>query len=145
MAINLVVFGFNIRVVNVYSPTDCEPNNTIKDTFYRELSKASKVQQKHQKLLVIGDFNATTSLAYKNCCFDGSNFMPDNDCNNNGSRLKAFCRSKNLSISSTYFNYPSQQRYTWYSPDGITKKVNDYVLSEKFIQQYMTDCVVDPI
>ena len=35
-------------------------------------------------------------------------------------------------------------RYTWYSCDKKTKKVIDYVLTNKFVQQYITDCVVKP-
>ena len=33
-------------------------------------------------------------------------------------------------------------RYTWYSSDKRTKKVLDYVLAEKYIQNYTTDCRV---
>ena len=33
-------------------------------------------------------------------------------------------------------------RYTWYSNDKRTKKVLDYVLAEKYIQNYTTDCRV---
>ena len=33
-------------------------------------------------------------------------------------------------------------RYTWYSNDKKTKKINDYVLTEKYVQQYVTQCIV---
>ena len=52
--------------------------------------------------------------------------------------------SKRLCIASTYFHYSNEKRYTWYSCDKITKKVNDYVLTESYIQQYVTDCMVNP-
>ena len=89
------------------------------------------------------DFNAETSLGYMKCDFDGVGFITDNECNDNGSRLKSFCRSEKLCMASTYFNHPREQRYTWYSPDQRTKKKLDYVLTAKYIQQYITECVVD--
>ena len=33
-------------------------------------------------------------------------------------------------------------RYTWYSNDKKTNKINDYVLTEKYIQQYVIQCIV---
>ena len=33
-------------------------------------------------------------------------------------------------------------RYTWYSNDGKTRKILDYVLVETYVQQYVTDCRV---
>ena len=55
MATNLKVHGFTIRVVNGYSPTNCDGSEYQKETFYRLLRISSKKDQKHQKILVIGD------------------------------------------------------------------------------------------
>ena len=33
------------------------------------------------------------------CDFDGTGFITDNECNENGIRLKPFCRSKKLGIA----------------------------------------------
>ena len=38
----------------------------------------------------MGDFNATTSLAFQKCEFDGTKVLTDKDCNANGYRLKTF-------------------------------------------------------
>ena len=43
----------------------------------------------------------------------------------------------------TYFDHPLNKRYTWYSNDGRTKKVLDYMLTESFLQQFITNCVVN--
>ena len=144
ITINIKIFGFNIRVVNVYSPTETDDNTNKKDTFYRSLKKACQKRQKHEKLIVAGDFNARTSLAFKKCCYDGASVMPDDDCNENGSRLKTFCMSERLCIASTYFDHPKENRYTWYSCDMRTKRINDYVLTERFVQQYVTNCIAEP-
>ena len=33
-------------------------------------------------------------------------------------------------------------RYTWYSNDKKSKKINDYVLTGKYVHQYVTQCIV---
>ena len=43
---------------------------------------------------------------------------------------------------SEYFNVPLEERYTWFSNDGKTKRVLDYILTEHFIQQYVSNCFV---
>ena len=44
----------------------------------------------------------------------------------------------------SYFDYPLEERFTWYSNDGFTKHVLDYILAESFVQQYAEDCKVLP-
>ena len=62
MAMKIKVGGFNIRLVNAYSPTEtgCE---SAKHNFYRSLRKAAVKHEKHQKMIILGDFNAKTSTA----------------------------------------------------------------------------------
>ena len=105
------------------------------------LKKSCRKSEKHEKLIVAGDFNTKISPALKKCCYDRTNVIFDDDCNKNGTRLKTFCMSNRLCIASTYFAYPNENRYTWYSCDKRTKKVNDYVLTEKYVQQYVKECI----
>ena len=144
MSMDLKIYGFNLRVINVYSPTESNGSDNQKDLFYRSINKVCKKREKHQKVIVVGDFNAKTSLAYKKCNYDGISIIPDDDSNDNGSRLKSFCMKNRFSIASTFFDYSMEERYTWYSCDKTTRKVNDYVLSESFVQQYITNCIVKP-
>ena len=60
----MIIHGFNLRVVNVYSPTESDDSENKKDAFYRLMNKAAMKQEKHQQLLVVGYFNASTSIAY---------------------------------------------------------------------------------
>lgn len=142
MGIDLKINGFNIRVVNAYAPTETSGTTSQKQSFYSLLSKAIQKNHKHQKLIVLGDFNATTSIAKHRCFFDGKKIITDPECNDNGDRLKSFCRSNLLHMSNTFFKHRMLHRYTWYSNDGITRKVIDYILVEKYVQNYMTDCRV---
>ena len=65
MAFDLLMYGFSLRVVNVYAPTETGGTKSEKDNFYRKMNKACLMKNKKQKLLVLGDLNAKTSIAYK--------------------------------------------------------------------------------
>ena len=99
--------------------------------------------EKNQNIIVIGDLNAETSLANRKCPFDGSIIIQDAKFNDNGTIMKKFCRKNKLGIASTFFEYTPEQRFTWYSCDKITRKINDYVLPESYVQ-YITDCIACP-
>ena len=142
MGIDLKVYGLSIQVVNAYSPTELHGTDEQKRNFYAKLNKVITKRYKNQKLIISGDFNATTSVTNYKCNFDGKKIVVDTDCNDNGNRLKTFCISHQLSILSTFFKHRMLHRYTWYSNDKRTKKVLDYVLAEKYIQNYTTDCRV---
>ena len=94
MAIDMKIYGFKIRVLNVYYPTNSDVSQNQKDEFYRLVRKACIKNNKHQKLIVAGDFNAQTSVALRICNFDERSIVQDNDCNDNGERLKSFCKLK---------------------------------------------------
>ena len=144
MGINIVVHGFKIRLVIAYSPTNVSDSESAKDEFYRKLKKACENRPKNYKLIIAGDFNAETSFVYKKTEFDGSNMIYDEICNDNGLRLKSFARQYKLCMPQTFFEHPIEERYTWYSSDKKTKKILDYVLVPKFVNQYITDCLVKP-
>ena len=74
---------------------------------------------------------------------DGSNVMYDEICNDNGQRLKSFSRQFKMCMPQTYFEHSLDERITWHSPDKKTKKILDYILVPKFINQYITDCHVN--
>ena len=142
MAMDVKIYGFNVRIVNGYAPTEADGTDQQKLMFYSTLNKAIAKTQKKQKLIVVGDFNATTNISQKRCFFDGKKFITDDSCNDNGNRLKSFCRNHQLCISNTFFKHRMIHRYTWYSNDGKTRKIIDYILTKPFVQKYMLNCRV---
>ena len=89
------------------------------------------------------DFNATTAVTLEKNEFDGLQIINDPICNDNGSRLKSFCRELRLCMSQTYFDHPKDKRYTWHNGNNTTKKVLDYILVEHFVQNYVEECTAD--
>ena len=77
MAIDLKVNGFNIRV-NGYATTHrIRRDWTTKTQLNKNsnLNKAIVKTQKKQKAIIVGDFNATTSISHKRCFFDGRTLL----------------------------------------------------------------------
>ena len=116
----------------------------MKDEFYRNLKKASALCPKHYKLIVAGDFNAETSIVYDKHDYDGKTVINDELCNENGIRLKSFSRAHKLCMPQSYFKKDLINRHTWYSSDGKTKKILDYIMLQRFMNQYVIDCEVKP-
>ena len=85
------IIRFNIRLLSVYAPTKSEISGTKKDSFYKLLNKTSQKQEniKSLSLLVISVLRHKWCL--KKCCYDETYVVPDDDCNNNKTRLKIFC------------------------------------------------------
>ena len=68
--------------------------------------------------------------------------ISDLKVNNNGDRFHNFYDSHCLSVLNTWFTHKRCRRTTWHSPDGVTKKVYDFILSCSWIRQYVTNCRV---
>lgn len=137
----LKIHNLHYKFVVTYAPTE-DKSHSAKNKFYHELlNHAVKDEdKKHQKLIIMGDMNATTTMTNKHCAFNGIKVVDDVESNDNGERLIDFCREKALSISSTFFIHNQQQTTTWISPDGKTKKKLDYILCESWVRKYMMDC-----
>ena len=61
MAMDVKLHGFNVRIVNGYAPTEADGTDQQKLMFYSTLNKAIAKTQKKQKLIAVGDFNATAT------------------------------------------------------------------------------------
>ena len=93
-------------------------------------------------MIVLGDFNAQTNVVYSKTYFDKNSIIEDVNCNENGYRLKSYCRATNLNMIQTFFDVPIEKRYTWYSNDKMTKKILDYILVDSFVLKYTKMCEV---
>ena len=65
IVIDVVIYGCLLKIINCYAPTE-DDSNTTKDAFYRCLRKKFSSATKNQKVVCLGDFNATTSAAWSN-------------------------------------------------------------------------------
>ena len=140
IVLDVVVYGCYLRIINCYAPTEDDSDST-KNTFYHTLDKQFKITG-IQKIICLGDFNATTSASWYNSSLREKLVINGLDVNNNGERFHNFFNIHYLSVLNTWFTHKKCRRITWHSADGTTKKVYDFMLSCSWLRQYITNCRV---
>ena len=119
---------FMIKVINCYAPTEDSSENN-KSAFYENLKKQFSNTLSKKKIICLGDFNATTSAALFNSSLRENSIVENLCVNDNGERFHELIQTQKLSALNTWFNHKRCRRVTWHSPDGVTKKVYDFILS----------------
>ena len=137
---DVIVFGCSIRVINCYAPTE-DASEATKNAFYQTLNKYFKVCEP-QKVLCLGDFNATTSAAWFNSSLRENVVIENLKVNDNGERFHNLVNVQSLSVLNTWFTHRDCRRVTWHSPDRVTKKIYDFILVCSWLRRYATNCRV---
>ena len=139
IVLDVVVYGCELRVISCYAPTE-DSSDSTKDSFYRSLRKQMTGIPTKRKVICLGDFNATTSAAWNNTSLRENVVVENLVTNNNGRRFHELFNSEKLSVLNTWFTHKRCRRVTWHAPNGMTKKVYDFVLACSWIRQYVTNC-----
>ena len=88
---------------------------------------------------MVGDFNATVSDpsgAFKSVI---GPVTPDS-LNENGTRLLQLCTMHELVSTNTLFHRKDIHKSTWYSNDGRTRKMIDYIIVNQRWRSSVTNC-----
>lgn len=117
---------FNYTLINVYAPTE-EKDNEVKELFYEKLVEVYDGAPKRDIKIVLGDFNAKIGREVYYRPTVGKYSLHENS-NENGSRVIDFAASRNMVVSSTYFEHKNIHKATWESPDRRTRNQIDHVL-----------------
>ena len=117
---------FNYTLINVHAPTE-EKQIEDKDIFYEKLVRVYDEAPKRDIKIILGDLNAKVGREpmYRPTIGKYSLHETSND---NGLRIIDFAISRNMVVSSTYFEHKNIHKATWLSPDGITKNQIDHLL-----------------
>ena len=124
-----------------YAPTE-DSTTTAKNLFYNLLKRQISKTNDKQKVICLGDFNATTSASLYNSSLRENSVIENLTVKNNGERFHELFQSHKLSVLNTWFHHKLCRRYTWHSPDGKTKKVYDFILCSNWLRQYCYNCRV---
>ncbi|KAG1680585.1 hypothetical protein FOA52_015033 [Chlamydomonas sp. UWO 241] len=138
-----------MTAIVAYAPTEAADDGPAKDAFYEQLHDALTHTPAHHYILVMGDFNATTTAASstthpsvgRHACptshSPSSPFPPNSSLaafrhkpsiNDNGHRLLDLCSAHSLSITHSFFPNPPARAYTWYSRNRKDCNILDYIL-----------------
>lgn len=127
-----------MSIIQCYAPTDLADDDT-KDSFYHQLNTVLSNIPKGDIKIIIGDLNAKVGNDNSNIQSIMGNHGLGNARNNNGERLVDLCASHRLFIGGTKFPHKNIHKYTWESPDGITRNQIDHIIINK---QYL-GCLLD--
>ncbi|XP_065583485.1 craniofacial development protein 2-like [Artemia franciscana] len=127
-----------MTVITCYAPTN-DSDDATKEDFYSALSRCLAIVPPHDITVLLGDFNATVRDDMGLWRGTVGPVSPD-PLNDNGLRLLELCRSHDLYITNTYFQRKTIPQYTWYSNDGRTKKMIDYVIISKRWRSLVKNC-----
>ncbi|XP_065582698.1 craniofacial development protein 2-like [Artemia franciscana] len=118
-----------LTVIVVYAPTNDTVDQT-KDDFYRVLSNVVAEAHRHDIVTLCGDFNAKvgSDASYAPAIL-GRHAL--GEINDNGVRLIEFCATHELIVGASWFPHKQIHKYTWNSPDGVTRNEIDHILISK--------------
>lgn len=115
----------NIKLIQVYAPTSASNEEDL-ETFYEDLAEALE-DENTKNTIIMGDFNA--KLGHRT---EGENRLGNygyGTRNERGDRLYEFLEKANLYAMNSFYKKRPNKKWTWISPDGMTKNEIDYLLT----------------
>ena len=122
-----------LTVTVIYAPTESS-STADKDDFYSSLKDHLEKVKKHDKHLVIGDFNSRIgkdshishpTVIGPHCFYD--------ETNDNGERLVNLCQEHKLRPAQTRFPHPRNRLWTWMHPGGSIHQLDHILISSKWV------------
>lgn len=95
--------------------------------FYNDVEKALEEAKNSKWFVLMGEFNAKIGMREANEN-DVMGLFGYGTRNERGEKLITFCRQHELFIANLLFKKQSQRKWTWLSPNGITKNEIDYFI-----------------
>lgn len=113
-------------IIQTYAPTN-EADDEVKNTFYEELQKIYDETPKHDMIISIGDWNAKLGSQLVGEKGIVGKHVLQAERNDNGTRFVSSCEVNNMAIVSTMFPHKDIHKYTWTSPNGVTRNQIDHI------------------
>lgn len=122
-----------ITIIQCYAPTE-QDTDEQKDAFYDQLETCFMSSPKSDMKIIMGDFNAKLGQDNSNLQAIMGRHSLHAESNGNGNRLMDFCSAHQLFVGGTRFPHKDIHKYTWQSPDGVTRNQIDHILiSRRFL------------
>ena len=117
----------SLTLISVYAPT-LTSEDEVKASFYNLLDRTIQAVPAHDKLIVLGDFNARVGSDHR--LWEGVlGHHGIGNSNANGQLLLGLCAEHGLIITNTLFQLPNRQKTTWKHPRSKHWHILDYVLT----------------
>ena len=119
---------YSIKVIQAYAPTSTHDDEEV-ETFYEDIEKALDENRSYFQYIV-GDFNAKIGKREEESETSIGKFSYDQR-NERGDTLLNFLQQHNLFAMNSFFTGKAQRKWTWASPDGVTKNEIDYIITNR--------------
>ena len=119
----------HLTLISSYAPTMAYSDEQ-KEQFYQSLSSVIHSVPKHDKLLLLGDFNARVGRDHR--AWPGV-LGPHGvgNMNANGLLLLTLCNEEELTITNSMFQLPDTRKVTWMHPRSKHWHLIDYILTRR--------------
>ncbi|KAJ0179891.1 hypothetical protein K1T71_004482 [Dendrolimus kikuchii] len=119
---------YSLKVIQVYAPTSAHPDEEV-EAMYEDITKAIHGTTSAHYNVVMGDFNAKVGV--QEC--DEPKIGPYGlgRRNHRGQMLVNFLEMQGLFLMNSFYKKKLQRRWTWQSPDTVTKNEIDFIMADK--------------
>jgi len=132
-----------MTIIVAYAPTDVT-DDPAKDAFFDKLHQVVQNAPPHDITVILTDANVTVSYSSRSDetkSTIGTSFV-DACTNDNGRRPLNLCGLNDLSMVDTWFLRKKIHQWTWYSPDGRTRKALDHIIVARRWRSFVTNARV---
>lgn len=119
---------YNLKVIQVYAPTSTYSDDIVEE-MYEDISRALHTTTKAHFNVVMGDFNAKVGV--QTCSESMLGSYGYGSRNHRGQMLVNFLEREGLFLMNSFFKKRPQRKWTWQSPDTMTKNEIDFIISDK--------------
>ncbi|KAJ0179398.1 hypothetical protein K1T71_005110 [Dendrolimus kikuchii] len=126
--VNKTLVNNVVEVVQVYEPTSAHSDEEV-EAMYDDITKAIHGTTSVQYNVVMGDFNAKVGLQECNEPIIGPYGLGRR--NHRGQILVNFLEMQGLFLMNSFYKKKPQRRWTWQSPDTVTRNEIDFIMADK--------------
>ena len=114
---------------SINAPTMTYPDEE-KEAFYLQLRETIQSVPQPERLILMGDFNASVGSDYRTWSPILGKFGKGQQ-NSNGELLTCLCAKLGLAITNTYFYHPEHQHHIWTHPRSKRSHLLDYIITRR--------------
>lgn len=119
---------YSLKVVQVYAPTSTHSDDEV-ETMYEDISNALHGTTSTFYSVVMGDFNAKVGVQKRGESRIGRHGLGRR--NHRGQMLVNFLEMQGLYLMNSFFKKKPHRRWTWRSPDTVTRNEIDFIMTNK--------------
>lgn len=117
---------YHLNVIQAYLPTSSHTDEEV-EAVYEDIDNL--IINKAQFNIIMGDFNAKVGLG--DPCESSTGPYGLGTRNTRGDSLVNFTERHHLKIMNTFFKKKPNRRWTWISPNSVTKNEIDFIITNK--------------